>query len=68
MTAKSARCFRLRPCGDPYSRGWDVVEYADDFDDPHPVYRGDLSPSRGLRWTVALLRKYYPGCRIRLCR
>lgn len=60
--------FILRPNGDPFSRNaWDVLE-CERFGDRTMTFRGDLSPTIGLRNTVARLRKLYPGCRIRVQR
>lgn len=64
-----ARLFEVTPCGDPFNRrGYDVREYCDSYDEPTCTYRGDLSPSRGLRRTVEMLRRLYPGCRVRVSR
>lgn len=59
--------FEIRPTGDPYDkRGWDVYEYKVSFDEPTCIFRGDLSPFYD-RETVNLLRRLYPGCKIRVC-
>jgi hypothetical protein len=61
------KLFTVTPCGDPYNRaGWDVHEYANSFDEPTCVFRGDLSPIQGKARTIQTLRRLYPGCRIRV--
>jgi len=62
-----SRLFEILPCGDPFNRaGWDIREYRDSFDEDVCVFRGDLSPSQGRDRTVAMLRRLYPGCEIRV--
>lgn len=61
--------FEIQRCGDPFNKtGWEVREYKDSFDERFPVYRGDLSPTQGRDNTVRLLRRLYPGCKIRVTR
>lgn len=58
------RRFSIRPTGDPYNRtGWDVFE-----EDENKVtwFRGDLSPHQGRDRTVAMLRRTFPGCKVRV--
>lgn len=63
-STERVRKFLVRENGDPFTRhAWDVVE----VDGPHLWFRGDLSgTTRGLGRTVAMLRRLYPGCRIRV--
>lgn len=57
--------FEIYPCGDPYSRAWDVSECVGKWETGSYVYRGDLS-GRYRRTALKLhLRRTYPGCRIR---
>ena len=61
--------FEIVPTGDPYNRfGWDIREYKDSYDEPTCVFRGDLSPHQGRDATVRMLRRLYPGCKVRVQR
>ena len=67
MSAATSRLFEIVPTGDPYNRtGWDVREYADNYDEPTCTFRGDLSPIQGRERTIATLRRLYPGCTVRV--
>ena len=57
------RRFEILPCGDPYSRTWDVREFVR-YSDDTCVYRGDLSGRFGRRRLRTYLRRAYPGCQI----
>ncbi len=59
--------FEIHRCGDPFNRtGWEVREYETSFDDRFCTYRGDLSPIQGRDNAIQLLRRLYPGCKIRV--
>lgn len=68
MKPSSDMMFLVNRTGDPYNRyGWDVHEYEGSFEEPTSViFHGDISPVCGLRRTKYLLRRLYPGCRIRV--
>ncbi len=69
METTSVRLFELTPCGDPHTRGWDVREYQDSFDEPTCTYRGDLSPlTCSAAMARVFLKRHYPGCRVRVSR
>lgn len=62
----SERKFIIKPTGDPYNRtGWDISE-CEDFADNIVIFRGDLSPHQGRDRTKMMLRRMYPGCKIRV--
>lgn len=63
----AAKLFEIQRCGDPYNRtGWEVSEFEHSFDDRTAIFRGDISPMQGRDRTIAYLRRYYPGCKIRV--
>lgn len=63
----TGRLFLIRVCGDPYNpHGWEILEFCNSFDEGTCTYRGDLSPSQGRERTIAMLRRMYPGCKIRV--
>lgn len=69
MPDTQSHLFEILRCGDPYNRtGWDVHEYAKSFDEDTCVYRGDLSPIQGRDRAIRILRRMYPGCKIRVRR
>lgn len=62
----AGRLFELIPCGDPFAKySWDVREYQHSYDDKVCVFRGDLSPIRGRVRAEVILRRLYPGCKIK---
>jgi hypothetical protein len=63
------KLFEIAPCGDPFNKtGWDIMEYETSYSDQYRVFRGDLSPHQGREKTVAMLRRLYPGCKVRVTR
>jgi hypothetical protein len=61
--------FEIYPTGDPYNKtGWDVREYKHSYDEPTCIFRGDISPIQGRANTIAFLRQFYPGCKVRTTR
>lgn len=65
MTGKEL--FEVYENGDPYSKGYNVVEYSKSFDDPTCYFRGDLSGDTR-EATIAKLRRLYPNSEIRVSR
>lgn len=59
--------FEIYPTGDPYNRtGWDIREHEGKYNSGRCFHRGDLSPSQGRGRTIAMLRRMYPGCKVRV--
>lgn len=67
MEVAMNRLFKIVRNGDWGSPNtWNVQEYKESFDEPTCTFRGDLSPVHGRDRTIRMLRRMYPGCKIKV--